>query len=133
MKAFSNFEISCFQIKLWVFPEGTRSQRPNLLPFKKGAFHLANQGKIPIIPIVISSYNNFLDSKNKRWEAGNVHIKILPAVLVDKELSNEGVAELTERVRADMQSAFTQISNFPPIPDTSSTNKQYLKNEGSIN
>ena len=35
------------QVSLWIFPEGTRSSgpEPGLLPFKKGAFHLAVQGK----------------------------------------------------------------------------------------
>jgi lysophosphatidate acyltransferase len=46
------------QVSLWVFPEGTRSssEAPNLLPFKKGAFHLAVQAGVPIIPVVCENY-----------------------------------------------------------------------------
>uniref|UniRef100_A0A3Q3G4F0 1-acyl-sn-glycerol-3-phosphate acyltransferase n=1 Tax=Labrus bergylta TaxID=56723 RepID=A0A3Q3G4F0_9LABR len=59
------------QIRLWVFPEGTRNQRGDLLPFKKGAFHLAVQAQVPVIPIVFSSYSNFYLRKEKQFNSGN--------------------------------------------------------------
>lgn len=46
------------KVSLWIYPEGTRhlSEEPDLLPFKKGAFHLAIQSGIPVIPIVTENY-----------------------------------------------------------------------------
>lgn len=43
---------------LWMFPEGTRTNQetPSMLPFKKGAFYLAVQSGIPIVPVVVENY-----------------------------------------------------------------------------
>jgi lysophosphatidate acyltransferase len=43
---------------LWMFPEGTRhcQEVPDMLPLKKGGFHLAVQAGIPIVPIVAENY-----------------------------------------------------------------------------
>lgn len=40
-------------ISVAIAPEGTRSVSPRLGEFKKGAFHLAMQAEVPIIPIVL--------------------------------------------------------------------------------
>lgn len=43
-----------------IFPEGTRSQNGDMLPFKRGAFMLANEIGLPIVPLSISgSYDIF--------------------------------------------------------------------------
>lgn len=56
-------------MKLWVFPEGTRRNTGEIHEFKKGAFRIAIQGQIPIVPIVFSK-NYFMCSKNKIFDDG---------------------------------------------------------------
>ncbi len=43
---------------LWMFPEGTRSMREHhdMLPFKKGAFHMAIEAGVPIVPVICENY-----------------------------------------------------------------------------
>lgn len=59
---------------VWIFPEGTRSQGRGLLDFKKGAYHLAIAGQIPIIPVSISSFHKNLDLNS--FNKGEVLIKV---------------------------------------------------------
>jgi len=47
---------------LLIAPEGTRMKTPRLGPFKKGAFHLAMQAGVPIVPVV---FRNALDALPK--------------------------------------------------------------------
>lgn len=96
-------------IRLWVFPEGTRNQKGDLLPFKKGAFHLAVQAQAPIIPIVFSSYSNFYLRKEKEFKSGIITLKILPKIET-KGLSSDDVSALTDQSYALMRSAFLEIS-----------------------
>ncbi len=65
-------------LKVWIMPEGTRSRGRGLLPFKKGAFHIANQCDLNIVPVVLSSYELHLNTK--KWRSGKVKVKVLPPV-----------------------------------------------------
>ena len=60
---------------LWIFPEGTRSMREHndMLPFKKGAFHLAVNAQVPIIPIVVENYWNLFHKGT--FESGVIKVK----------------------------------------------------------
>ncbi len=97
------------KLSLWIFPEGTRSKLPvpDLLPFKMGAFHLALQAGVPIVPVVCENYYRFYNSRN-RFESGTIRIKVLPAIHVDG-YTKETVRELAEHVRGKMLEAIKQM------------------------
>lgn len=63
---------------IWVFPEGTRNRGNNILPFKKGAFRMAIDAGVPIVPICVSSYAGHLNLNKLR--SGVISIKILDPI-----------------------------------------------------
>jgi len=66
---------------VWIYPEGTRNPEAGILPFKKGAFHMAMNAKAPIIPICTSSYKQTINLN--AWRSGTVIVRILPSVQTD--------------------------------------------------
>ncbi|XP_028576309.1 1-acyl-sn-glycerol-3-phosphate acyltransferase alpha isoform X1 [Podarcis muralis] len=99
----------CEDVRVWVFPEGTRNHNGSMLPFKRGAFHLAVQAQVPIIPVVISSYRDFYSKKERRFTTGRCTVQILPP-MPTRELVAEDVPALTDRVRQAMLIAFEGLS-----------------------
>ncbi|XP_018422575.1 PREDICTED: 1-acyl-sn-glycerol-3-phosphate acyltransferase alpha-like [Nanorana parkeri] len=97
-------------VRVWVFPEGTRNHNGSLLPFKRGAFYLAVQAQVPVIPIIMSSYKDFYSNKDKRFSTGKCAVQILPGVST-KGLCADDVPELADKVRGMMLETFTEISN----------------------
>jgi len=96
------------QSKIFVFPEGTRNHNEGLLPFKKGAFILAKRAKIPIVPVIFSSYKPFYDKNSSKFHLnGHVIIEALPAI--DSE-QFDTVEQLADECRSRMLEAFGQIS-----------------------
>ena len=61
-------------------PEGTRSITPKLAPFKKGAFHLAIQAGVPIVPIVIQNSSDIMPKGEMIYRPATVEVEVLPPV-----------------------------------------------------
>ncbi len=61
-------------------PEGTRSTSTNLGRFKKGAFHLALQAGVPIVPIVIHNAIDVAQRGRYVMRPATVKVTVLPPV-----------------------------------------------------
>jgi putative phosphoserine phosphatase/1-acylglycerol-3-phosphate O-acyltransferase len=61
-------------------PEGTRSITPKLAPFKKGAFHLAMQAGVPVVPIVIQNSTDVNPKGSSIYHPATVEVEVLPPV-----------------------------------------------------
>jgi 1-acyl-sn-glycerol-3-phosphate acyltransferase len=48
-------------LSVWMYPEGTRSKGRGLLPFKTGAFRMAIEAGVPIVPMCTSTTHNKID------------------------------------------------------------------------
>ncbi|EGW31505.1 uncharacterized protein SPAPADRAFT_141322 [Spathaspora passalidarum NRRL Y-27907] len=101
---------------LFIFPEGTRSATTELemLPFKKGAFHLAKDAGIPIIPVVVSNTSTLFSSKKKTFRGGEITIEVLPPVPTTDVKTHDDVTKLVNKVRDDMVSTLKRIGYSKP-------------------
>lgn len=58
-----------------LFAEGTRSRDGSLQPFKKGAFHLALEAGVPVVPITIRGTFSVIPPRSIRVEPGPVDVR----------------------------------------------------------
>ena len=63
-----------------IFPEGTRSRSGELQPFKKGAFVLAQEAGVPIVPVAIRGSDRIKRPGSPRIHPGPIYLRFLPPV-----------------------------------------------------
>ncbi|XP_043801507.1 1-acyl-sn-glycerol-3-phosphate acyltransferase beta-like isoform X2 [Apis laboriosa] len=97
------------KMKLLIFPEGTRRNNGEIHAFKKGAFYIAIRNQLPIIPVVFSSYYNFLSNEEKRFDSGRVIVEALPAISTEG-LTLDDINKLLEKTRNSMIDTFEKIN-----------------------
>lgn len=54
-----------------LFPEGTRNQKEEMLPFKEGGYKMAEKSKSPIVPVAITGSDLLLESAPKKHIRGS--------------------------------------------------------------
>ncbi len=81
-----------------VFAEGTRGMPGELLPFKKGAFHLALGTNAPIVPVAIKNTDWMMGKKCGVAFPGTIEMIFLPPIETS-DYDTESLDELRGRTR----------------------------------
>lgn len=92
------------RVSVMIFPEGTRSRSDEMLPFKDGAFRLAIETGLPILPIVVAGTRRAMAKGTFRFQRAWAMARVLAPV----DTSGYGagdVAILRDHVRAIISEA----------------------------
>jgi 1-acyl-sn-glycerol-3-phosphate acyltransferase len=68
-------------LSIHIFPEGTRSATGELLPFKRGAFRVAQKGGAPVLPVTIIGSHLITPKKSLKINKGKIKVIIDKPIL----------------------------------------------------
>ena len=86
-------------VSIGIFAEGTRAKQGELLPFKKGAFHLALQTQAPIVPVAIKNTDWMMGKKTGLAYSGTIEVVLLPPIETEGMDINTDLIGLMKKTR----------------------------------
>lgn len=89
-----------------IFPEGTRSHDGQLQPFKRGAFVLAVEAALPVVPVAVVGSREVMPAGEWRIRRGQIVLRC-GAPIATAEYDAQSVDRLSERVRHALQRLLT--------------------------
>jgi len=100
-----------------IFPEGTRSMTTNIQRFHKGAFYLAEQLKLDILPVLIHGNVHALPKNDNALKPGPITMKFLPRIRHDDPAFGTTYAARTKQVAAYFRAEFRKLRDEREPPD----------------
>lgn len=82
-----------------VFVEGTRAKPGELLPFKKGAFYMARQAGVPVVPVAIKNSDVLMGKGTGEARSGTIEMVFMPPVDTIEMTTDEDMNRLIASVR----------------------------------
>ncbi|MCW7753308.1 1-acyl-sn-glycerol-3-phosphate acyltransferase [Desulfobotulus sp. H1] len=103
---------------VFIFPEGTRSETGILRPFKLGAFQLAHELQLPILPIAIDGTREVLPKYSLELKSTKpMNIQIMPPVPYEnfQHMSEEETAAFFRKKIGAHVTAHTEDTEEPSL------------------
>jgi 1-acyl-sn-glycerol-3-phosphate acyltransferase len=91
-------ETLAHRVSVIIFPEGTRSTTEEMLPFKDGAFRLAIDAGVPILPLAVQGTRTALPKHGWRFGRADAQVRVLEPIET-AGLTARNIQELKQRVR----------------------------------
>jgi 1-acyl-sn-glycerol-3-phosphate acyltransferase len=93
-----------------VFVEGTRAKPGELLPFKKGAFYMARQAGVPVVPVAIKNSDVLMGKGTGEARSGTIEMVLMKPIDTVDRTSDEAidrlVAEARQVIAAELKSCY---------------------------
>ncbi|MDR0892947.1 MAG: 1-acyl-sn-glycerol-3-phosphate acyltransferase [Mediterranea sp.] len=112
-----------------VFPEGTRTLNGRMKRFHKGAFYIAEQLRLDILPIVLYG-NDKIIAKAQPFNIrkGIIYAEILPRILVTDPSFGHTYQERTKRIAAYMRQEYERIYRAHATTDNPAYHEALVQN-----
>ncbi|MDX1689763.1 MAG: lysophospholipid acyltransferase family protein [Acidimicrobiia bacterium] len=95
---------------LIIYPEGTRSDDGRLRPFKKGAFRIAIDNAMPILPVAITGTHAAWPPGSKLIRGGRARALVGEPIPVDG-LDSSDISDLRDRAHAEVDRLLEELGH----------------------
>jgi len=93
---------------LMVYPQGTRVPKDDFRKFKSGAFHIAFDNNIPILPVVIAGTGDIWPRGSKFMQSGKAMIKTLEPIDISN-YNKENIEQLVTDTHKKMKKVYDEM------------------------
>jgi 1-acyl-sn-glycerol-3-phosphate acyltransferase len=100
-----------------IFPEGTRSADCSIKRFHRGAFYLAEQLHLDIIPVMIHGVGHVLPKEEFMLRKGRIHIQVMPRITPGDARFHKDYSPRSKDVRHYYRSEYQKLSKELETPD----------------
>jgi len=83
-----------------VFVEGTRAKPGELLPFKKGAFYMARQAGVPVVPVAIKNSDVLMGKGTGEARSGAIEMVLMKPIDTNGLTTDDDIDRLIADVHA---------------------------------
>ena len=99
-----------------VFPEGTRSPDCSIKRFHRGAFYLAEQLKLDLIPVMIHGAGHVLPKEEFMLRKGQIYIQVMPRITLDDNRFSKGYSPRAKEIRRYYQAEYKKLCDEIETP-----------------